>query len=82
MGKKKKRSPENGGPDGEVILEMAGEGAKFGLGLAAFVEARAAKTFIGMPVVFGEIEIVLNQGGAGKGVITDAVAAHPGIEEW
>jgi hypothetical protein len=35
-----------------------------------------------MPVVFGEIEIVLNQRGAGKRVITDAITAHPGIEEW
>ena len=82
MGKEKKRSPENGGADGEVVLEMAGGRARVGLGLAIFVEARAAKTFVGMPVVFGEIEIVLNQRGAGKRVITDAIAAHPGIEEW
>ena len=82
MGEEKKRSPENGGADGEVIFEMAGRRAKVGLGLALFVKARAAKTFVGMPVVFGEIEIVLNQRGAGKGVITDAVTAHPGIEKW
>jgi hypothetical protein len=35
-----------------------------------------------MAVVFGEIEIVLNQWGAGKCVITDAIAAHPRIEKW
>jgi len=82
VGKEKKRSPENGGADGEVVVEMAGGRAKVGLRLTIFVEARAAKTFVGMPVVFGEIEIVLNQRGAGKGVITDAIAAHPGIEKW
>jgi hypothetical protein len=34
-----------------------------------------------MPVVFGEIEIVLNERGAGKRVIADTIAAHPGIEK-
>ena len=82
VGEDKKRSPQNRGADGEVVFEMAGGRAKVGFGLALFVEARAAKTFVGMPVVFGEIEIVLNQRGAGKRVITDAIAAHPGIEKW
>lgn len=82
VGEEEEGSPENRGADGEVIFEMAGGGAKVGFGLAIFVEARAAKTFVGMPVVFGEIEIVLNQRGAGKGVIADAIAAHPGIEKW
>ena len=82
MGKEKKRSPENGGANREMVIEVAGGRAKFGLRLAIFVEARAAKTLVGMPVVFGEIEIVLNQRGAGKRVITDAIAAHPGIEKW
>ena len=81
MGEEKKRSPENGGADGEVIFEMAGRRAKVGLGLALFVKARAAKTFVGVAVVFGEIKIVLDQRGAGKRVITDAVAAHPGIQK-
>src|SRR6266403_1687191 len=82
VGENKERSPQNRGADGEVVFEMAGGRAKVGFGLALFVEARAAKTFVGMPVVFGEIEIVLNQRGAGKRVIADTIAAHPGIEKW
>jgi len=49
-----------------MILEMAGWGSKVVFGLARFVEARAAKTFIGMPVIFGEIKIMLNERSAGK----------------
>ena len=45
-------------------------------------KARAAEAFVGMAVVFSEIQIVLDERGAGKCVITDAIAAHPGIEEW
>ena len=77
-----KRRPENRGADGEVVVEVPGGRSKEGPGLVIFVKARPTETFVGMPVVFGEIEIVLNQRGAGKRVITDAIAAHPGIEKW
>ena len=81
MREEKKRRPENRGADGEVVIEMAGGGAKVGPRLIIFVEARAAETFVGVAVVFGEIEIVLDQRSAGKSVIADAVAADPGIEK-
>jgi hypothetical protein len=82
VSEEKEGSPKNGGPHGKVIVEVARGCAKFRLGLAIFVEARGAKTFVGVPVVFGEIEIVLNERGAGKCVVPYAIAADPGIKEW
>lgn len=81
MSDEKKRSPENGGANGEMIFEMAGGSSKDGLGLAVLVEARPAETFVGVAVVFGEIEIVLDQRSTCERVVADAVAADPGIEE-
>jgi len=80
VGEEKERAPEDGGADGEVVFEMAGGGSKGGLGLAVFVEARAAKTFVGMLIVPGEVQVVLDERSAGKSVIANAIAAHPGIE--
>jgi len=82
MGGEEKRRPENRGANGEMIFQVAGGGAKEGPGLAVFVDALAAETFVGMAVVITEIEIVLDERSASKGVIADAVAAHPGIEKW
>jgi hypothetical protein len=81
MGEEKKRHPKNRGADGEMVVEMAGGRAKLGPGLVIFVEARPTKAFVGELVVSGEIEAVLNQRSAGKSVVADAVAAHPGIEK-
>src|SRR6266568_2857204 len=79
---KKKRHPENRGADGEMVVEVAGGRAKAGSGLVIFVQARPAKTFVGVLIVLREIEAVLNQRSASKSVIADAIAAHPRIEEW
>ena len=76
------RRPENRGSDGEVVVEVTGARSKEGPWLVIFVKARAAEAFVGMAVVFSEIQIVLDERGAGKGVITDAIAADPGIEKW
>jgi hypothetical protein len=81
MGEEKKGHPENRGADGEMVFEMAGGSSKGGFGLAVFVEPRSAKTFVGVAVVLGEIEIVLDERSTGEGVIADAIAADPGIEE-
>ena len=81
MRNEEERCPENCGADGEMILEMAGGGAKFGFGLVVFVEARAAEAFVGELIVFGEIETVLDERSASKSIIADAVAAHPGIQK-
>ena len=81
MGNEKERRPENCRANGEMILKMSGGRSKIGSGLVAFVEARSAKTFVGVLIVLGEIETVLDEQSAGKGVIANAVAAHPGIEK-
>ena len=82
MGEEEEGSPEDGRADREVVLEMAGSGTKVGFGLSIFVEAGTAKALVGLLIVPGEIQAVLNERGAGKCVITDAIAAHPGIEKW
>ena len=80
VGDKQKRSPENGGADGEVIFEVAGASAKFSGGLAVFVETIFAEAGVGLLIVMSEIEIVLDERSARVGVVADAVSAHPGIE--
>ena len=78
----KKRRPENSGADGEMVFEVIGGCSKGGPKLTAFVETGAAETFVGVAVVLGEIEIVLNERSTGKGVVADAVAAHPRVQKW
>ena len=82
MREKEKGRPEDGGADGEMVVEEDGGGSKAGFGLVIVVEARAAETGVGVLVVFGEIETVFDQRGAGKSVVANAIAADPGIEEW
>jgi hypothetical protein len=76
-----KGSPENGRTDSEMVVEMAGGSAEFLPRLAVLVEARAAKAFVGVAIIFSEVEIVLDERSAGEGVVADAVAADPGIEK-
>ncbi len=76
-----KRRPKNRGADSEMVVEVAGGRSKGKPGLVIFVEARAAEAGVGGLVVLGEIETVLDQRSASKGVIADAIAAHPGIEK-
>ncbi len=75
-----KRRPENGGSDGEMVIEMAGAGAKFRGGLAIFVETIFAEAGVGFLIVAGEIEIVLDQRSADESVVAHAVTANPGIK--
>lgn len=81
VGEEEEGSPEDGRASGEMVFEMAGGSAKFEFGLAGFVEARPAKTFVGVLIIPGEIETVLNERCAGKGVIANAITAHPRIEK-
>ncbi len=82
MREEEKRRPENGGADGEMVFEAIGGCSKDRPKLTAFVEARAAEAFVGVAVVLGEIEIVLDERSAGKGVVADAIAAHPRVQKW
>ena len=81
MREEEKRRPENRGANGEMVFEVARGRAKIGFGLAVFVEVRPAETIVGMLIVSGEIETVLKQRSASKGVVADAIAAHPGVEK-
>jgi hypothetical protein len=81
VSQKKKRGPEDGRANREVIVKMACGRPEASFGLTRFVETRASEAFVGMPIVFGEIEIVLDEQSTSKSVIADTVAAHPGIEE-
>ena len=64
-----------------MILEMAGAGSKVRSGLVILVQALAAETLVSMTVIFGEIEIVLDERSASKSVIADAITAHPGVQK-
>ena len=81
MREEEKRHPENRGANGEMVVEVAGGRSKIGFGLVVFVKVRLAETIIGMLIVPGEIETVLNQRSASKSVIAYTIAAHPRIQE-
>jgi len=76
----KKRSPENRGTDSEMIFEVAGARTEFSGRLAVLVEAIFAEAGVGLLIVAREIETVFNEGSTHKGVVADAVSAHPGVE--
>lgn len=71
--------PKNRGADREMIFKMAGGSAEIGARLAGFVEAALAEACVGVLIIGGEIQIVLNEEGPGVCVITNAVTADPGI---
>jgi hypothetical protein len=79
MGAEQKGRPENCGADSEMVFEVARGRSKVGPGLVIFVEARASETFVGVLIVFGEIETMLNQRSASKSVVAHAIAAQPGV---
>jgi len=81
MREEEKRHPENGGADGEMVVEVAGGRAKGEPGLVIFVKARGAEAFVGVLIVLREVETVLDQRSAGKSVIADAIATDPGVEK-
>src|SRR5438874_8223464 len=56
-----KRSPENGGTDGEVIFEMPGARPEDTQRLAVLVQARFAKAGVGALIVVLKIETVLDE---------------------
>src|SRR4029077_7387548 len=81
MSNEKKRRPENRRAYGEMILKMSGGRSKIGPGLVAFIEARPAETFVGVLIVLGEIETVLDERSADKSIVAHAIAAHPGVQK-
>ena len=73
--------PEHGRSDGEMVVEVARASAKFRLGLAVLVKAAFPKTVIGRLIIVREIQIVLDERGAGVRVIADAIPSDPGVQQ-
>jgi len=78
----KKRTPENCGPNGEMVLQMTGARAEFTLGLTVFIEARKAKAVVCGLIVVQEVEVVFYKGRPGKCVVANAITPDPGVGEW
>ena len=76
-----KGSPENRRSHCEVVFEVTGARAKFRGWLVVFVETIFAEAGVGLLIIRGEIEIVLDERGARESVVADAVSAYPGIEQ-
>ena len=64
-----------------MVFEVARASTIRGSGPPVFIDARFAEAFVGMSIIFGEIEVVLNERSADKGVVADTIAANPRIQE-
>src|SRR5215469_18841076 len=81
MSYEQKRSPEHGRSDGEMVLQVASSLAILRFRIAAFIAAHLSKAFIRELVVVSEVEVVFDQRSTRVGVVTDAIAADPGIQQ-
>jgi hypothetical protein len=81
MHEDEERRPEDRRADGEMVVEVPGARAEEGLGLAKGIEAFLAKGLVGRLIVVAEVEIVLDQRGAGVSVIADTITPNPRIHE-
>jgi hypothetical protein len=64
-----------------MIVQMARAGAEFCLGLAVLIQARFPKTLIRRLIVMCEIQIVLDERGAGVRIVADTVPSHPRVQQ-
>ena len=76
-----KRRPENRWPNREMVIEMAGGRVLGGKNVPCRVRSAHTEGRIGPEPILLEIEIVLDEQGATERAISDAVAAHPRINE-
>lgn len=81
VGEDEKRRPKHGGADREVIVEMASAGEIFASDMTLLVEASFAETFVSELIVTSEVEAVFNQRSARVRIVTDTIAANPGVEQ-
>ena len=58
---------------------MARATTLLGSGPPAFIDTRLAEAFLGVPIILGEIEVVLNERSADVRGVTDAVAWTMGL---
>jgi hypothetical protein len=64
-----------------MILKMAGARAKFSSRLTVFVETIFAEAGVGLSIVGGKIEVMLDEHRARVSVVSNAVSANPRIEK-
>src|ERR1700693_1545934 len=64
-----------------MILEMAGARVENGFGHARLVETIDAETVVGTLIIASEVEMMLDERRTRIGVIANAIASHPGIED-
>jgi hypothetical protein len=64
-----------------MILKMAGARAKFSGRLTVFVDTIFAEAGVGLSIVGGKIEVMLDEHRARVSVISNAVSANPWIEK-
>ena len=81
VSQEEERRPQDCRANAEMVVEMAVGSAEEGSRPAVFIDARVAKTGIGVLVVASEIEAVLDERSAGVCIVSDSVATYPGIKE-
>ncbi len=81
MSEDQERRPEDGGADGEMVVEMARARAEEGLRLATGIEAFIAEGLVGRLIVVGKVKVVLDERGAGISVVANTITTNPRIDE-
>jgi len=81
MSEDQERRPEDGGTDGEMVVEMARARAVEGLGLATGIDAFIAERLVGRLIVVGKVKVVLDERGAGISVVANTITTNPRIDE-
>jgi len=64
-----------------MIVQVARAGAKFRFGLAVLVTVGFPKTLIRRLIVMCEIQIVLDERGAGVGIVANTIPSDPGVQQ-
>jgi hypothetical protein len=81
MSEDQERRPEDGGADGEMVVEMARARAEEGLRLATGIEAFIAEGLVSRLIVVGKVKVVLDERGAGISVVANTITTNPRIDE-
>jgi hypothetical protein len=64
-----------------MVIEMAGGRVLVGENVSVGIDSAHAEAGVGHEPVLLKIEIVLDEESAGERVISDAIAAYPGIDQ-
>ena len=67
------------GPDGKMIVQVAGPSPLICLGLTVLIKPAFSKTLVGRLIVMCEIKTVLDERRAGVCIVADTITANPWI---